>query len=283
MSAIVASLPDRLVGFSTKTYFSLARTQEYSDRLLKELPESVQPEHLAVFMIPSFPALPALSTSIQTLAKSKGIAKQACSLWLGAQNCNAAAPGAFTGEVTAALCAEAGCILVELGHAERRVSPFNETDEFVAAKTKAVVQAGMIPLVCIGERSRPSTTGPSSASVGAAVDECAAQIRPILASVPAEAALIFAYEPVWAIGASQPASGDYVRAVVSGMRAIDAVRTRPGPVRWLYGGSAGPGVWAEMGSVRGREGVDGLFLGRFAHDVNRMLEVVQEVQSTMQV
>ena len=152
---------------------------------------------------------------------------------------------------------------MELGHAERR-RLFGETDETVALKAKAVVRNAMIPLVCIGERTQ--------GTVPQAVEEVRPQIESILDVVPTGHEIIFAYEPVWAIGQPAPASAEYVVMVVQELRALCGMRGRGSEVRFLYGGSAGPGTFEGL-----REGVDGLFLGRFAHDVKNFFEVVGEV------
>lgn len=158
---------------------------------------------------------------------------------------------------------------MELGHAERR-RLFGETDEKVAAKARAVLENEMVPLICIGEKNHGSTDE--------AVMECRPQIRSILDVLSAveeekgeKMEVIFAYEPVWAIGQPAPASAGYVVDVVKRLRGICDERGR-NEVRFLYGGSAGPGTFEDM-----KEGVDGLFLGRFAHDIESVRGVIEEV------
>ena len=164
---------------------------------------------------------------------------------------------------------QAGCSIVELGHAERRRAPFNETNDIIAKKAVAAARNGLVPLVCVGEKSK---SGIMSEGVGIALRECIPQVASILDAVPESAHLILAYEPVWAIGVQQPASADHVLAVVGSLREVVEKRGRSGQVRILYGGSAGPGTWE---TVKG--GVDGLFLGRFAHDLEALRRVVDEV------
>ena len=188
---------------------------------------------------------------------------------LGAQNCHWEDSGAFTGEVSPAMCKEVGCSIVELGHAERRRAPFNETDEMVAIKAIAVVRNKMVPLVCIGEKDKGESI---SQGVGMAISQCQPQIYAVLNTIPDDADVIFAYEPIWAIGASEPASADYVNAVVGFLKELKEVTGRSGQVRFLYGGSAGPGTWEQL-----KGSLDGLFLGRFAHDVDAFVESIREV------
>ncbi|TLD21937.1 hypothetical protein PspLS_08241 [Pyricularia sp. CBS 133598] len=182
----------------------------------------------------------------------------------GAQDCYSEDAGAYTGEVSPAVLAEVGCRIVELGHAERR-RLFAETDATTAAKAAAVVRNGMIPLVCVGETARQD-------DISAAVADVAAQVQAVMAAVPDDAEVVLAYEPVWAIGAAQPAAAEYVVSVTRGIRELECVRAREGPVRILYGGSAGPGLFEKL-----KDGVDGLFLGRFAHDPEQFIRTIQEV------
>ncbi|KAJ9486916.1 hypothetical protein VN97_g6412, partial [Penicillium thymicola] len=192
---------------------------------------------------------------------------------LGAQDCFWESQGAYTGEVSPASIRALGCSIIELGHAERRAI-FNETDDQTARKAAATCAQHMVPLVCIGEVTAP---GPiASQAVGQAVTECAVLVRAVLAAIPDDAPVIFAYEPVWAIGQPKPADVDHVAAVVQGVRAVIGPRT--GTARVLYGGSAGPGLWGTGGLGRA---VDGMFLGRFAHQIEGVREVVREVEDTL--
>jgi triosephosphate isomerase len=170
---------------------------------------------------------------------------------LGAQDVFWEDRGAYTGEVTADQLAELGVTLVEVGHAERR-RLFAETDEMVAAKCAAVSRHGIQPLLCIGERRRGTERD--------AVAQSAAQLD----AAHAPDALV-AWEPVWAIGADRPAESEYIRAV------CDGLRESLGDRRLIYGGSAGPGMLAELA-----RSVDGLFLGRSAHDVGALAAVIDE-------
>jgi triosephosphate isomerase len=168
--------------------------------------------------------------------------------------------------VSPLVLAQAGAKIVEIGHAERRAM-FGETEEWVAKKAGAAARNGLIPLVCIGERTHHSI---ASAAVGAAIEECRPQVMSVLAAVPDEQEVILAYEPVWAIGAAEPADPDHVVNVTKELR--NMASGRQGVTRIVYGGSAGPGTFAKIA-----EGVDGLFLGRFAHDINNLQKVIKEV------
>ncbi|KAM3468010.1 hypothetical protein MY5147_008366 [Beauveria neobassiana] len=122
----------------------------------------------------------------------------------------------------------------------------------------------MVPLVCVGEETE--------GDVGVAVAECRPQVEAVVGALADDAELVLAYEPVWAIGASQPAGDAHVLAVVAGLRELDCVKNRKGTTRVVYGGSAGPGLYERL-----KTGLDGLFLGRFAHDPERFVQTVKEV------
>lgn len=241
--------PQRTVGVSLKMYFDLEETAAYI-RACTPLAAHALALNVDVFIVPDFLALPAASTALRLDAPS---------IRLAAQDCFWEDRGAYTGEVSPATLRAVGCSLVELGHAERR-RLFAETDDMVARKAAAAERNGLTPLVCVGERRR--------GDVGEVLDECRPQIEPVLAATHGE--VIFAYEPVWAIGQPAPAPAPYVVAVVQALRGLCGERR----VRFLYGGSAGPGTFEAM-----REGVDGLFLGRFAHDPQRFRDVISEVGS----
>jgi triosephosphate isomerase (TIM) len=180
---------------------------------------------------------------------------------VGAQDVGAAGPGAWTGEVTAAELAEIGVAFAEVGHAERRRA-FGETDDDVAAKTAAALHHGITPIVCVGEEK---------ADRDRAAAHAVAQLDRALAGAPA-GRVVVAYEPVWAIGAREPAPIAHITAVTTALRKV----VRRDPVRAgsavIYGGSAGPGLPTRLSGS-----VDGLFLGRFAHDPARLLGILDEV------
>ncbi|RDW79560.1 triosephosphate isomerase-1 [Coleophoma cylindrospora] len=240
----------RTVGVSLKMYFGLEKTAQYIQECIPLGPHALS-HQVDVFIIPDFVSLTAASTALNL---------EAPNIRLGAQDCFWEDSGAYTGEVSPVVLKSIGCSLVELGHAERR-RLFGENDELVAKKAQACVRNGMTPLVCIGEKNH--------GSVASAVDECRPQITSILEATTDEE-IIFAYEPVWAIGQPKPASAEYVVAVTRELRQLCGARQ----VRFLYGGSAGPGTFDAM-----RDGVDGLFLGRFAHDPQNFYEVIKEVGS----
>ncbi|KAH7120823.1 Triosephosphate isomerase [Dendryphion nanum] len=246
--------PRRIVGVSLKMYYDLQDTLSYV-RGVHQLDGEAWNARVDLFVIPDF----------VTLMESARILESS-SVMLGAQDTFWEDKGAYTGEVSPAVLRQAGARIVEIGHAERRAL-FGETDESVAKKAGAAARNGLIPLVCIGEKTHHSI---ASAAVGAAVQECKPQVTSVLAAVPDDVEVILAYEPVWAIGAAAPADPDHVVNVTKELRKL--VTSRKGTTRIVYGGSAGPGTFSKIA-----EGVDGLFLGRFAHDINNLKKVIGEV------
>ncbi|MGV9800701.1 triose-phosphate isomerase family protein [Mycobacterium sp. NPDC003449] len=237
-----------LVAVSTKAYFGAAHTRRWVAEVAALGPVAAAGD-VELAVLPTFPLL---ESTAATLAGT-GIA------W-GAQDVAASDAGQQTGEVLAATLAELGCRYVEVGHAERR-SLFGEDDATVRAKVGRVAAHGMVPLVCVGEAAR---TDP-----GAAAEYTVGQLDDAVSAIP-DAPVVVAYEPVWAIGAAQAAPADHVILVAEALRA--ALSKHRGPVRILYGGGAAPGTATCL-----RGAVDGLFLGRFAHDVAALRATVEEV------
>lgn len=248
-----ASRPKRLVGVSTKMYFGVQQTKQYVQEVQQALSANQSLlDKVDVFVIPDFVTLSAITE-----------AARGTQLMVGAQDCFHEDKGAYTGEVSPAQLKEVGCNIVELGHAERR-RIFGETDTDAAKKAAASARNGMIPLVCIGEKTK--------GAVDVAVEECRVQVEAVAKAVPQDAEIILAYEPVWAIGQPEPAGPDHVVGVAKELRKMTARRS--GTTRILYGGSAGPGLFEKL-----VEGVDGLFLGRFAHQTSQFIKTIGEIAS----
>lgn len=244
--------PPLCVGVSLKMYFGHTRAQDWLRAVaarLGEHPALVRGE-VELFVIPSFVSIPGAVAAVAGTP-----------IAVGAQDVAAQEAGAFTGEVSALELAEAGVGVVEVGHAERR-RLFGEDDDVVAAKTRRALANGLAPVLCVGEAH------PGSAD--AALAEVLGQLRSALHDAP-DGRVIVAYEPVWAIGAAEPAPAAHIQTVCRGLQ--EAVGGLPGRAdsRVIYGGYAGPGLLTALG-----DDVDGLFLGRFAHDVEALAAVVDE-------
>ena len=282
-------LPSKLILMSTKAYFSPDHTISYLKRLLDGIIPTDDTDIL-FGLIPDFLSLYPCSQLLAKHAKSQSTSSNHPQQWplhLGAQDCFWSAEyGAYTGEIVPPALQSLGITIVELGHAERR-KMLSETDETTAKKAAAASQLGLVPLVCIGEVSAPDLQGPMSAAVGNAMKQLNSQITSLLRAVPSDAPVIFAYEPVWAIGAEQPAGVDYVGPVVQAIRQVvtefEKRNGRTGQTKLVYGGSAGPGLWSGKTNGGNPLGswVDGMFLGRFAHKIEGAKDVVDEVVESM--
>ncbi len=239
----------RIVGVSLKMYMGLDTTRRWLERL-----RAIEPGDVELFVVPSFLSLHDASEILAGTA-----------IALGAQDVFWEDAGPYTGEVSAPMLAEAGCRFVEIGHAERR-RLFQETDAIVAAKTRAAVRAGLVPVLCIGETGRGD-----AAEAVEAVEACWTQFEVATRQLDPCTELVVAWEPVWAIGAAEPAPTDYIVAVAGTLRA----RLKVWPsARLIYGGSAGPGLLDQIGGA-----VDGLFLGRFAHEVGALQRILAEANA----
>ena len=245
------STPVITLGVSLKMYFGYRQTLEWCQAIARQLSAhaDVRSAAIEVFVIPSHPTLAPVLEIFDGLAR------------VGAQNLFWEDQGAYTGEVSPLMLREMGCSVAEIGHAERR-RYFAETDRQIADKTAAAWRNDLTPVLCLGEERH--------GRVQDAVQVCLQQLDAALASARQAGLsgdLILAYEPQWAIGAAQPASAEYIGQVCQALRnAVAGSGTRV-----IYGGSAGPGLLSQLGGQ-----VDGLFLGRFAHDPGAFQSILDE-------
>ena len=161
----------------------------------------------------------------------------------GAQNLYHEAPGAFTGEICAAMLVDLGCQYVILGHSERR-HILHETDADIYRKVLEALAAGLTPIVCVGELLAEREAGQTQQVIKT-------QFAGSLAGLSAEqfGSVIIAYEPVWAIGTGKVASPQQAEEVHSDLRKIVEHRYNAPiaqAVRILYGGSVKPSNAAEL-------------------------------------
>jgi triosephosphate isomerase len=193
-----------------------------------------------VLVCPPFPFLAAVG---QAIAGSR--------LALGAQDCHAAPSGAHTGDVSAEMLRDVGCRYVIVGHSERRTN-HAETDAVVKAKAEAVLRAGLVAIVCVGETLAERDAGRADAVV-------AAQLAGSLPASAAAANLVIAYEPVWAIGTGRTPTAAQVADIHAAIRADLVRRFADGAaMRVLYGGSVNAANAAELLAVAN---VDGALVG----------------------
>jgi triosephosphate isomerase len=186
---------------------------------------------------------------------------------LAAQDLHWAEQGAYTGEVSAAMLLDAGCRAALIGHSERRAM-FGETDADVARKVAAALRAGLAPILCVGETAAERTAGTATAVL---TRQVAGAIE-LIVDRPASdlAALVIAYEPVWAIGTGAAAGADDAAAAAELIRSLLPPAVAP-LVRVLYGGSVKAANVAEFmshpavdGVLVGGASLDGAEFGRLA-------------------
>ena len=172
---------------------------------------------------------------------------------LGAQDCNVAASGAHTGDISAEMLADAGAACVIVGHSERRAE-HGETSELVAAKAKAAHRAGLTSIICIGETE-------AERRAGRTLEIVASQLQASLPTGASAANTVIAYEPVWAIGSGLTPSDADIAEIHGFIRKGLAERlgeTESAQVRILYGGSVKP---ANAASIVAIANVNGTLVG----------------------
>jgi len=192
---------------------------------------------------------------------------------LAAQNVHGEDKGAFTGEVSAAMLAEAGCSHVIIGHSERR-QYYGETDAGVNARLRGALKASLTPIVCVGETLAEREAG----STMAVIDR---QVRGALAGIDQAGVgrCVLAYEPVWAIGTGRTATPDQAQEVHAAIRGL--LRELSGPavadsLRILYGGS----VKADnIDTLMAQPDLDGALVGGASLDAAAFTRIAQYQES----
>ncbi len=155
-----------------------------------------------------------------------------CRVAIGAENCHYESHGAYTGEVSCEMLKEMGVKYVIIGHSERR-QYYNETDFTVNKKVHAALEAGLYPIVCVGESLEQR-------ELGVTMDLISYQVKAALAGVPAEKMrhVVIAYEPIWAIGTGKTATAEQAGEVCEAIRAV---------IRKLYGARGSRAVTIQYG------------------------------------
>jgi triosephosphate isomerase (TIM) len=215
------------------------------------------PKDVEVAVFPPFTDL----RSVQTLLAADRLA-----LGLGAQDLSPHDSGAYTGDISGAFLKALDVRYVIVSHSERR-SLHGETDEVVRAKVQAAVRHELVPVLCVGETAEDlERHGASAVPV--------AQLRAALTGLPADAPLVVAYEPVWAIGSGKAATSDQAQQVCSALRSTLAeFRNEVAEgTRILYGGSVKA---ANIAGFLGENDVDGALVGGASLDVTEFAGIVR--------
>jgi triosephosphate isomerase len=242
-----------LIAGNWKMYKTIAEAEQFIQALL---PRVSTADHVDVAICPPFLALQAMVDS------TRGSRVQ-----VYAQTMHQADEGAFTGEVSAAMLAEIDAHGVILGHSERR-ELFGETDRALALKLPAALDAGLLPVLCVGETEAERERGDTERKLRH-------QVQEDLARVPDDrlGEIVIAYEPIWAIGTGQVATPDQAQEAIAFVRALVADRSREQSerTRVLYGGSVKPDNAAELLSL---PDVDGALVGGASLDPESFASIV---------
>ena len=173
---------------------------------------------------------------------------------VAAQNMHEAESGAFTGEISARMLTAVGVEAVILGHSERRAL-FAETDEALARKLTTALDAGLQPILCVGESESERESGSTEEVLRRQLD---IDLEPVGGDQLAQ--VVIAYEPIWAIGTGKTATPEQAEETIAFARSVVAGRDPAAAekIRILYGGSVKPENAAEL---LGRDGIDGALVG----------------------
>jgi triosephosphate isomerase (TIM) len=229
-----------LVAANWKMHKTVADTEAFLDALLSRV-AGLGPAELVVC-----PPYPSLAAAVARCAGS--------GVRVAAQNMHSEPEGPFTGEIAAPMLTELGVDAVILGHSERR-RLFGESDEALARKVPAALEARLTPILCVGETDAERDADQTEAVLRR-------QLEADLARAPDGrlAEIVIAYEPVWAIGTGRNATPDQAADAIAFIRSLVAQRDDAAgeAVRILYGGSVKPGNAAE---ILGQDGIDGALVG----------------------
>ena len=250
-------MPDRrpFIAGNWKLWGTRAQALEFCERLLTLLADASRR--------PADVALCAPFTALEPMVK----ALDGSGVMVAAQNMHAENTGAFTGEVSAEMLRELGVQGVVLGHSERRQYD-NETDRALQDKVPAALDAGLSPILCVGETEGEREAGEMERKLRHQVIEA-------LERVPDErlADVTIAYEPIWAIGTGKVATPDQAQEAVAFVRALVASRSTDAAeaIRILYGGSVKPENAEEILS---QPDVDGALVGGASLDPDGFARIV---------
>ena len=239
--------------------WKMHNTSSQGIALVQELAKlTADAKDVDIVVCPTFTTLAAVATALKDT-----------NIHLGAQNMHFEKKGAFTGEIAAEMLKDVCCEYVIIGHSERR-QYFAETDTTVNKKTKAALEANLVPIVCVGESLEEREAGTTETVVGA-------QVRAGLEGLTNEqaATVVVAYEPIWAIGTGRTASADDANAVCAFVRRTLADmfgQETADKIRVQYGGSVKADNIAELMS---KSDIDGPLVGGASLDAVGFSKIVK--------
>ena len=187
---------------------------------------------------------------------------------IAGQNCNWEKSGAYTGEISVEMLKDVGCEYVIIGHSERR-QYFSETDEMVNKKAKAILNNGLIPIICCGESLEQREAGITDSHISG-------QIKAALEGLSEEeiSKSVIAYEPIWAIGTGKTCDANEANRVIAMIRNVvkEVSSTSAGDsIRILYGGSVTPASIEEQMS---KSDIDGALVGGASLKIDSFTEII---------
>jgi triosephosphate isomerase len=235
----------------------VGEAEEYLERLLPLISDAHEGVDVAIFA-----PFTCLGTVVRMTRDTPVV--------VGAQNFYFEDSGSFTGEVSAPMLKDIGARAVVIGHSERR-EIFGETDEAVARKAARAVGADLLPVICVGETKEERDAGEMWGKVSG-------QMRAVFEHLDAKqvdsGAIVFAYEPIWAIGTGETATPEDAQDAIGQIR--DLLRELSGEefagdVRILYGGSVKP---ENVGDIMAQQDVDGGLIGGASLETDTFAELV---------
>jgi triosephosphate isomerase len=250
-------MPERrpaIVG-NWKLWGTRAEALTYCERLLELLPDEGRRPAAVGICVP----FTSLDVCVGSL-RGSGVA-------VYAQNMHSADTGAFTGEVSAPMLNEIGVDGVVLGHSERRQF-FGETDRALQDKVPAALDAGLRPILCVGETEEEREAGETERKLRHQVQEGLERVADKRLT-----GVVIAYEPIWAIGTGKVATPEIAQEAIAFVRALVAGRSREAAseLRVLYGGSVKPENAAE---ILAQPDVDGALVGGASLDPEGLARIV---------
>jgi triosephosphate isomerase len=252
----------KILAANWKMNLTHVEAESFVEAFLNEVGEVNDVE---IVIIPSF-------TSIPTLAQASG---NAPFIRLGAQNLHWERSGAFTGEISATMLGALFVKYVIIGHSERR-SLFGETDEMVQRKVHTALEAGLRPIMCVGETLAERESDSVQKVLRRQVDE---GLKGVSSDYSSE--IVLAYEPVWAIGTGRtatPAQAEEVHAFLRSLLAELFDQTAADRIRIQYGGSVKPENTEEL--MR-QPNIDGALVGGASLDAHSFGRIVRATEKAL--
>jgi len=252
----------KILAANWKMNLTHVEAESYVEAFLHEVGEV---NDVDIVIIPSF-------TSIPTLAQASG---KAPFIRLGAQNVHWERSGAFTGEISATMLRVLFVKYVIIGHSERRTL-FGETDEMVQKKVHTALEAGLRPIMCVGESLAERESGSVQKVLGRQIEE---GLKDVSADHLSE--IVLAYEPVWAIGTGRtasPAQAEEAHAFLRSLLAEFFDQSAADKTRILYGGSVKP---ENTEDLMREPNIDGALIGGASLDPHSFARIIRATEKAL--